>query len=502
MALVTLRPNVTDTASLFTLVGAATALLAVTDNVDTSYLALVSANGSALAQFQFETTAIPAGAYIKSVAPRIRWQGTTNKPLQYKIYSATVASPWFANPYLSLAFPPAIFTTQAGGAARPVYAGVQNEIDDLLLVIKLTDANCNIKISELYIDVVYNVAPVVSAVTLNFAAVTARPFIKWTFTDTELDAQDSYQVKVFSAAQYGAGGFDPETSAAAWAIGPVNSTALQVSVDENLEPGTTYKAYVKCSDVGSNNRYSSWASSAANTITVTLPLVPLMTAVTSVPASARIDVTVTAAASGAVVQSFMLQRSYDNGASWESVPTATALPITLGQAVVFADYTVRPNSQVIYRARVSGVSPDVILLTSSWSAVSAAANLAVTAFWLKNPVASSQNMLVHLVGDLDTENEETQGLFKPLGRDRAVVVSGDIYGETFDMTLAFYSEADWLAFEVLRNARTTLLLQSDMTWQWWLRLGPSRRARLVRRVDRRIAPYRQIQIAVIEVDSV
>jgi len=204
----------------------------------------------------------------------------------------------------------------------------------------------------------------------------------------------------------------------------------------------------------------------------------------------------------ATAQTFKLQRSYDAGATWESVPlcSSISLPATT-QTATFSDYTSKPNTAVVYRAQVTSVV-GTISLTSVWSATSSSATSVITAFWLKNPANATQNITINIAGDFDLESEETQGLFKPLGRTRAIVVSGDIYGEAFDLPIALYTEASWLAIEVIRGAQVTLLLQSDMTKQWWVRLGPVRRARLVNRADRKLTPYRQVQVSAVEVDSV
>lgn len=199
---------------------------------------------------------------------------------------------------------------------------------------------------------------------------------------------------------------------------------------------------------------------------------------------------------------FEVQRSYDNGVTWETAVTSLGTRFNPSTQLVQAgDWLVRPNTAVKYRARITATD-GTYTLTSAWSAPSTAATVPVTDFWLKHPSNFGMSMRVSVAGDLVSTSEESQGAFRPLGRSRAVVVSGDVYGEEFQLPLSFRTEADWRAFEALRLARTTLLLQSDMTDQWWVRLGPSRQVSLRNRSERRTKPYREVSVTATEVDGV
>lgn len=83
---------------------------------------------------------------------------------------------------------------------------------------------------------------------------TTRPVVVWTYTDT--NPQRSYQARIFTAAQYGIGGFDPATSPATWDSGEVLSTATSVEPTTDLAIGVTYRAYVRVSEAGP--LYSVW----------------------------------------------------------------------------------------------------------------------------------------------------------------------------------------------------------------------------------------------------
>lgn len=89
-------------------------------------------------------------------------------------------------------------------------------------------------------------------------------------------AQYLFEVAVYSAAQYGAGGFAPGVSASTWGMGGVSS-ASSVTVGASLTNATTYRAYVRTAvDTGSRTVYSPWAYSQFTT-SATLPPFPTIT---------------------------------------------------------------------------------------------------------------------------------------------------------------------------------------------------------------------------------
>lgn len=72
---------------------------------------------------------------------------------------------------------------------------------------------------------------------------TSRPTITWTFSGDTL-TQSHYRVRIFSAAQYGAGGFNPQTSTATVDTDWVASSNEFFTPSTALTNGTTYRAYV------------------------------------------------------------------------------------------------------------------------------------------------------------------------------------------------------------------------------------------------------------------
>ena len=116
------------------------------------------------------------------------------------------------------------------------------------LRVKVTEYQDSTDISnlyELYVDVDIVSQPSVTVNNPNGTITnTASPDVAWTFTDSDGDTQSYYQIKVFSAAQYGAGGFDPETSTSTYDSGVIGSADTNDVVGALLA-NATYRAYLK-----------------------------------------------------------------------------------------------------------------------------------------------------------------------------------------------------------------------------------------------------------------
>ncbi len=118
---------------------------------------------------------------------------------------------------------------------------------------------------------------------------TARPNIAWNFSGDGL-SQTWYRVRIFTAAQYGIGGFNPQTTPSSVDSGWVNSASQSYQPPSNLVNGTTYRAYVQVAQTlpTSNYRHESvdgttlatLGSSQYSQFTVTLAAPPVPTAVT------------------------------------------------------------------------------------------------------------------------------------------------------------------------------------------------------------------------------
>lgn len=90
---------------------------------------------------------------------------------------------------------------------------------------------------------VFNRPTVIVSAPTSPVTTTSRPTISWSFAGDTL-TQSHYRVRIFTAAQYGAGGFNPQTSTATIDTDWVASTNNYYTPIDTLVNGTTYRAYV------------------------------------------------------------------------------------------------------------------------------------------------------------------------------------------------------------------------------------------------------------------
>lgn len=338
--------------------GADAAFGKLNDNSDATYVQ-DSSN-----RYHFGTVALPALAQVRTVTPRVRHNGGTS-PSYFYLYLSTSTSysdPYFAEQFLTPGN--SVIVTEAGAPKPNNPSGspwTQANIDGLVMEFALSGIG-SIRYYELYLDVAYNEAPVTvvtgpadedGGVAGNQVTSTTRPTVTFTYTDPDSDAKERDRVKIFSAAQYGAGGFDPETSAATWDSGERFTAALSCPIPIDLVNGTTYRAYVKSADAGSGGRYGAWANYTF-TIAVAAPPAPTLV-VTAQPANAtgprnKIDVTRTAHATPTTYM--VVEYSDDGGATWAIARGGSKIMNSPdGTTFTIYDYESIPRVQRGYRAK-------------------------------------------------------------------------------------------------------------------------------------------------------
>lgn len=232
------------------------------------------------------TVAMPSGSIVKSLTPSVRgasgFGDTTTRTILYSggsnigQFDVHMAPP-----------PPGPYITYLGptfnvGLTQAQLDALQQQISNPLGV------PSTMYLSNVYLDVVYALPPTVSAITPSGAITTTRlPTVGWTFNigSDGTGGQTYYRVRVFSAAQYGAGGFDPATSASSADSGVIYSSANSWICTTALANGVTYKAYVMAWQTTSGvNQPSPWTAGSAFNIAIT---VPVPTAVTPAAASTQ-----------------------------------------------------------------------------------------------------------------------------------------------------------------------------------------------------------------------
>ena len=453
MTTVTLRPNSTIASAGTSTTGAASGHAALSDNVDTSYISNFT---TANAEYGADTFTLPAGAVVKQIRARVRAKDSTGWWVEWSLQRD-------ADQPLGLGFvyTTSTFTEYIGGwsTGPAISALTQAQIDAAFFRVRGASTGA-VQVSELYADLQYVAIPVV-AVT----AVTPDPYtasntvpIAWSNTlDADGGGQVRYWVKAFTAAQYGASGFNPETSSASYDSGNTLSSASTTSVGP-LSNGVTYRAYVKVAQtVNSVSHWSAWGFDEF-TIDISTADVDAVTTIVD-DATAKITVTVDRDVASELWGSIEVQRSVDGGSTWNYVRGARNVADATDQFIV-ADYEVGNGESVTYRARATRVVSG-LTITGEWVS-STSTSWSSTSTWLKDPDLPDRNLRVRFAVVPQLTRPRPQVAHRVLNSPTSIVVSDVLGGRSGTLILLTTTLEEAAAFETLvENA--TLLLQTPPT---------------------------------------
>lgn len=342
----------------------------------------------------------------------------------------------------------------------------------------------SVDVAASYFDVDVRTRPT-AAVTAPTGVVstTTQPTVTITYTDVDGDPAVAAHVFVYSAAEYGAAGFVPgqrptygldpaqTVGPCTWYkdVGAFSGGSVNVPVEVPLVNGTSYRAYAI---VGKSFTTGVWFSDfafSAFTITLTPPTAPT-SAVTydAVNHAYSLAVSTAAPPAGATAYSAAVYRrvgSIEGGGfagpeTYDLIYTV-ALPLAAGTpAFTFVDRTPPRNRSVLYRLRVTatvGGSP-----VSSNNADTATFLVAPDKRWLLKTVSPVDGTGTNWVDANVREAPgvtvtEAQGVFRPLGRRTAVVVSSGVRGEDGGYVITVRGVAAWA------TARA-VLTSTDPVW--------------------------------------
>lgn len=246
----------------------------------------------------------------------------------------------------------------------------------------------SVDIGDAAYDGVWSLASA-SGSTLTFTAGTSRTDTvaaasgsAWSGDDR---AQSRADVRVFSAAQYGAAGFDPQSSASVWS-GTVVDASGSVQVTTDLVNGGVYRAYVRTSTTAYGATLTGAWAFQQFTVALTVPPAPgVFTA--SLAADGHVDVVfagtlVTPDGSWDDGSQALVERSTDGGDTWSRVwvrpgtadawqvsgtaPTvdgATGVVLTLA-GLNLRDYEAPRGGVVLYRGRQAWTGESGVLLSA------------------------------------------------------------------------------------------------------------------------------------------
>ena len=475
MTLVTVLPTSTISGSSnFTVTGAASPQAALSDGLDTSYVVKNSGVGTQSLVVGFAAATIAATEVVKRV--RLRYRVTTptsagklNCYLGTRIGSSNIyENASTVRGLNSIAtFIGAWFPAAPDGSAWD-----QTRITNLrALISDYMDTTDKGTFYDLMIDIDKATQPTVSVTAPTGTVTTATPDVGWTYTDPDnADAQSFYQVRVFTSAQAGIGGFNAATSPATWDSGQVGSGDNLVTIGAGLLSGA-YVAYVRVGKSINGAPYWSTYSSTSFTVSVTPPTVP--TLVGSWTAGlGYATLTITGAAAGAYASQFYeVQRSDDGGVTFNDIRNGASVTPNGSYIGTVSDYEAPRTLTVQYRARAVGVSATGAQTPSAWSTVQLILVTSDGTWWIKAPLQPSINVGGVLVQMASKGNiAEPQTVFRPIGVSLPTVVAGTIGGRDGEYTIMATTTAQATALYAILKYQGSLLIQDPLGRQKYIRL--------------------------------
>lgn len=494
----TVRPNATAQLGSWTVVGAATAHAATSDNLDSSYVQLTPRcrTDTQVLRLGLPTITIPTGAQISSVGVRVRIQTTVFPAPQPQCLG------WFrcqkpqgivqtvVNLILLLLFgfrcpqqPTSVFVDQnledlsVDPSGNPWTLASFNAFE---VNLGRDDAAANpLRISEVYVDVNYSEVSVI-AVTGPTGTIsnTCRPTVTWTYTSPQSDPQQAYQVAIYTAAQVAAGGFVPFVTAPVQQSGLLLGENLQWTLSTDIVNGG-WSAYVQVQSVWPGpGAFPSAIASGSWTQSIASAPDPVLSSATFDPVFNRNQLVFVPSSSSPVTDLFAVQTSRDFGLSWTPVRNGLLIAANGMTPVTLFDYEAPLNVTSQYRVlayrNISGI-PQPSAHYSNVLSVTPSVDRVV---WLKDPFDSSLNtpFPVDYMGDTRTVRR-VQAVIEPIAagaRADNIVISGPQFGPSGTLTCTFTSKHPlyWPAFKNLDATQHVLLIQWPNGEEYYLKFGP------------------------------
>lgn len=499
-----LRPNETISGStLYTITGGSASInAALADDADGTYVQKTG-TGVASVVVGFGTYSIGASERVRQVRLRARVAGATINS-KANIYLGTtgagVSSTYGAA--FSVVRGAQTLSTVVGPWAGTTPDGntwTQAKIDALRIQFEeyknTTDRS---SLYELFVDVDLTTKPTVSVSgPTGTITTTATPDVAWTYSDTDGDGQTAYQIKVFTAAQYGAGGFDPTLSTAAFDSGTVSTGDTTATLTGFLNATGAHRAYVRVAKtINGSLFFSDWAFSAF-TMSLTAPTTPTLTATWDEGLGRTQVVVVGAAATGYDYQVFNIERSDDGGASWGFVRNGEGYAVGASFTSTIQDYEAPRGITVQYRARaVAYLGSNVVV--SGYSTIDSEYVTNDLQWWFKSVSTPALNVGgVKVLEGVGLTVEEDLGVFRAIGRQEPLVVSGTIGGQDGSYTAVANGTQEWVSLYALATQQSTLLIQDPFGEQKYVRVT----SRSWKQTGATSSPRREITMGYVEVSG-
>lgn len=477
MAVTTVVPNATASgASLFTVTGAASIDAALSDGSDSTYIMKTSSVvGSADAIVDFGTATITSSQRVKRVRVRARCSTPTSVGKINVYLGSRVSNQNYFYSGLAVRGANTSATTFTGPYFNSAPNGqewTQSAINGLRVKVEEYKDSSDIgKIYELYVDIDIASKPTVtvSAPTGTITS-SAAPDVTWAFADTDNETQAYYQIKVFTAAQYGAGGFDPLTSTPTWDSGEIAASDQTAVIGSLLLPAT-YRAYVRVAKSINGSPFWSDYAYSGFVISFTAPTIPTMSVSWS-DALGKASFTLTGAApTGYTSQYYDIERSDDGGTTYAPVRNASGIVPNVSYVGTAVDYEAPRGIIANYRCRTVGVDSSSNEFPSAWGTVQQILITNDATWWFKAVEDPTLNKgSIRVLRSTSITVDEPNSVFRPLGESRPVVVSGPIQGQDGSYAIKTVNSSEWDNLLPLLNYQGIILAQDPYGNQKYIRI--------------------------------
>lgn len=479
MAITTVRPNATASGSgSFTISGgSATLHAALNDDSDSTFIQKTSSVvGQASAILDFGTTTISATERVKQVRIRARCSTPTDEGRLNIYLGSRVTNQNFFHSALAIRGENTSITTFTGpfyNSAPNGSSWAQASINGLRAKItEYEETGDRGKFVELFIDIDIAAQPTVtvSAPTGTITSTTA-PDVTWAYADTDNETQAYYHLKVFSAAQYGANGFNPETSIATYDSGEIASSDNTAVVGSLLDGGT-YRAYVQVGKAVNGQPFFSDYAFSQFVISYTAPTVPtLAVAWSSLLGKATFTLTGAAVPGAYVSQYFEVVRSDNNGTTFDYIRTGRNIIPNASHIGTAVDYEAPRDNVAFYKVRSVAVDSSDQEFPSAFSVVQQVLITNDATWWFKAIEEPEYNLgSVRVLKELDVQIDEPNTIFRPLGSGRPIVVAGPLQGEDGGYNIKTLTEPEWDSFYEILTYQGSILVQDPFGNQKYIRI--------------------------------
>lgn len=525
LTVITLRPSFTvqTGAASNTVVGAASAHAAWSDDSDTSYVQFTARcrNDGEIVRVGFPTPTIPAGARVLSVefAHKVMTLPAGSPPvvglhwLRCLVGSILIAGQVLRprrDPFQSLC------PVDTGAGGTYVWKDLGARTTDPTGAAWDTATNLatgnfhydygrgddnggNHRISEVAAKITVQSKSTITATAPTGSVATTRPTVAWTYSSPDSMPQRGYQVVVYTAAQVAAVGFAPFVSTPLQDSGEQVGEDLQWTLTGDLPDGE-YTAYVRATAKWSgpdtfptNTTSTSWtrAVDAGGPIGDGTTLPPAtqppdadLTAAVFDPVNDRVALTIAPGSTSPETAAYTVQISRDNGVTWSSPDSLSFQPANGTTPITVYDYLAPISATSKYRVLAYSQSGGRFVAAQNVSNERSVLTSGRT--WrLADPANPLNNCVVIPIVGKDGKHDEVSfprisATFQRIGGtgDRPpIVVNGPTQGEAGVLTLLFTGEqlANWAAFRQAMQSGHTLLLKKAHAEQKWVRLaaGPN-----------------------------